>query len=179
MADKITAPFTPDQVQQLAAWQARDDVHEYTCVHRDEVSHRGDGALVPTVRGWICPFCDYTQDWSHAPLETSVLVWRVETNSAVGEYHTAMVPPGGSGCMSLHAVVVYQTPDGDGAGWWNWSVSNDHDDYMMEDAGRECGGAPSLEDAKRQVETLVVTYARTLAQAVGLSAFDRSSRLVP
>jgi hypothetical protein len=23
------------------------------------------GVLVPTVRGWICPFCDYKQNWAH------------------------------------------------------------------------------------------------------------------
>ena len=25
-----------------------------------------DHALVATVNGWICPTCDYTQDWAHA-----------------------------------------------------------------------------------------------------------------
>jgi hypothetical protein len=41
--------------------------HPYTCENRhDHPEVAGDkGILVPTVRGWICPFCDYTQDWAH------------------------------------------------------------------------------------------------------------------
>lgn len=27
--------------------------------------------LVPTINGWICPFCSYTQDWSHETGETN------------------------------------------------------------------------------------------------------------
>lgn len=42
-------------------------MHPYTCPHRhDHPELSGDkGILIPTVRGWICPFCDYTQDWAH------------------------------------------------------------------------------------------------------------------
>ena len=38
-------------------------MHPYTCGNRDDHPKvAGDkGVLVPTLRGWICPFCDYTQ----------------------------------------------------------------------------------------------------------------------
>lgn len=63
----VRAPFTPDQVVSLANWQADDNVHPFTCDNRDdEVTHPGKlGILLPTVRGWICPFCDYTQNWAY------------------------------------------------------------------------------------------------------------------
>lgn len=41
--------------------------HPFTCNNRsDHPIIAGDqGILVPTTRGWICPICDYTQDWAH------------------------------------------------------------------------------------------------------------------
>lgn len=67
--------FTPDEVAALAKNQTNEgrgpfeQRHPFTCANRGDGNHRhayGDlGALVPTVRGWICPFCDYTQDWAH------------------------------------------------------------------------------------------------------------------
>jgi hypothetical protein len=78
MADepKPTPPvFTPDEVVNLARRQTGDGLgpfqrtHPFTCPNRGDGAHRdvfGDlGALVPTVRGWICPFCDYGQTWAH------------------------------------------------------------------------------------------------------------------
>lgn len=74
--------FTKQQVERL--WQHQfgpwsspfDDnselparMHPYTCANRGDGNHSdigGDlGILVPTVNGWICPFCDYKQSWSH------------------------------------------------------------------------------------------------------------------
>ena len=67
--------FTPDEVANLAKYQTGETkfggfpMHPFTCPNRGDGDHRyafGDlGALVPTVRGWVCPFCDYTQDWAH------------------------------------------------------------------------------------------------------------------
>jgi hypothetical protein len=69
------AIFTPDEVANLARYQTGEGrgpferMHPFTCSNRGDGAHRdiyGDlGALVPTVRGWICPFCDYTQKWAH------------------------------------------------------------------------------------------------------------------
>ena len=55
----VRAPWTEEQVKNLQEWQASSTVHSFTC--RQNSLHQ----LVPTVRGWICPFCDYTQDWAH------------------------------------------------------------------------------------------------------------------
>ena len=56
------SPYDP------TGWQRSRKVHPFTCGDRaDHPVMDGDkGVLVPTVRGWICPFCDYTQDWAHS-----------------------------------------------------------------------------------------------------------------
>lgn len=69
--------FTPDEVAAMDAYQrgtgkwaepfAR--MHPFTCANRGDGKHRDNGidlgGLIPTVRGWICQFCDYKQDWAH------------------------------------------------------------------------------------------------------------------
>ena len=44
-------------------------MHPFTCPNRGDGKHFDNGidkgALIPTVRGWICQCCDYTQDWAH------------------------------------------------------------------------------------------------------------------
>lgn len=66
--------FTPDEVENLAHNQTSGAVHPFTCPNRGDGNHRdayGDlGALVASTRGWICPFCDYTQDWAHESSKT-------------------------------------------------------------------------------------------------------------
>ncbi len=61
--------FSADDVVALLRHQTSGQMHPFTCTNRGDGNHRdilGDkGALVPTVRGWICPFCDYTQGWAH------------------------------------------------------------------------------------------------------------------
>jgi hypothetical protein len=68
--------FTYEQVERLwkrqfGPWDGpfgnMRNVHPYTCGNRsDHPDMAGDkGVLVPTVHGWICPFCDYKQDWAH------------------------------------------------------------------------------------------------------------------
>jgi hypothetical protein len=60
--------FTPDEVAALDCFQEI-RFHPFTCPNRQDGNHRAAprdlGILVPTVRGWICPFCDYTQDWAY------------------------------------------------------------------------------------------------------------------
>ena len=60
----IQAPFSPQQVDQLNKWQSAGFVHEFACEYRSDSSH-GELPLVATVRGWICPYCEYTQPWAH------------------------------------------------------------------------------------------------------------------
>lgn len=65
MSDKITAPFTPAQVDALNRYQRLGDVHEFTCPN----DHNGaDRTLVATAMGWFCPHCFYTQVWAHAAM---------------------------------------------------------------------------------------------------------------
>ena len=52
----IKAPFTREQVEKLARWQAAGLVHPMTCLEDGDV-------LIPTARGMICPYCDYRQNW--------------------------------------------------------------------------------------------------------------------
>ena len=69
IANHLTeAPFTPEQVLALSRRQSDNNRHPYTCGNRtDHPFLNGDkGVLIPTVRGWICQFCDYTQDYAHA-----------------------------------------------------------------------------------------------------------------
>lgn len=55
--------WTPDQVDKLNEWQACGWVHEFTCPNRP---HEGSSVLVATVDGWVCPGCDFTQNWAHS-----------------------------------------------------------------------------------------------------------------
>lgn len=63
----IKAPWTFEQVTALNEYQRRGDFHPFTCGNRDDHPMvAGDkGVLIATTRGWICPYCDYTQDWAH------------------------------------------------------------------------------------------------------------------
>lgn len=72
-----TAPvqvFSPDDVVKLGKRQMDGKYHPYTCANRGDGKHGsayGDlGALIPTVNGWICPFCDYKQGWAHEVVKT-------------------------------------------------------------------------------------------------------------
>ena len=55
------APWTPDQVESLNAYQKSGVRHPFTC------GAPGCGAdLVASVHGWACPQCNlWTQDWCH------------------------------------------------------------------------------------------------------------------
>ncbi|MEK6886810.1 MAG: hypothetical protein AABW88_03180, partial [Nanoarchaeota archaeon] len=52
--------FTPEEVKNLQEWQDFGKVHEFTCGN-----DHCKTALIPTTRGWICSYCDYTQNWAH------------------------------------------------------------------------------------------------------------------
>lgn len=58
--------FTPEQVYNLNQYQIRGEFHPFTCGsgHRTEHPDK-EGILVATIYGWICPYCDYRQDWAH------------------------------------------------------------------------------------------------------------------
>ena len=73
----IKAPWTLNQVAGLNDYQRNGYTHPFTCGaedrsdrgHTEAAKRRGDrdsGLLEATLAGWICPACDYTQDWAHA-----------------------------------------------------------------------------------------------------------------
>lgn len=68
MSEKITAPWSMEQVLALTRFQTEALAHPFTCPNRHDhpVIFGDNGVLIPTVRGWICQCCDYTQDWAHA-----------------------------------------------------------------------------------------------------------------
>lgn len=62
-----TAPWNMEEVAALQAYQDAKFVHPFTCGARGDhpIVHGDKGVLIPTRGGWICQFCDYTQDWAH------------------------------------------------------------------------------------------------------------------
>lgn len=62
MSNIIKAPFTDEEVKNLNEFQKLGFVHVFTCGN----DHEGNRVLVATNKGWICPSCDYTQNWCHA-----------------------------------------------------------------------------------------------------------------
>lgn len=87
---KITAPFSPAQVQVFNERQVHVDgsmpIHPFTCPNRGEgitydaagtaddsgATHGAEGGdrgiLIATEAGWVCPHCGYRQDWAHAAM---------------------------------------------------------------------------------------------------------------
>lgn len=91
---KITAPWTGEQVNALNAYQTSGAMHPFTCGNRP---HEGDAEAVlqATSDGWVCTTatCGYTQDWAHAFMadpETLSLIQRIRTTGPdeMHVYHT-------------------------------------------------------------------------------------------
>ena len=53
--------FQPEEVESLNDFQMSGVMHPFTCGK----SHPEPRTLLATTRGWVCPVCDYTQDWAH------------------------------------------------------------------------------------------------------------------
>jgi hypothetical protein len=66
-----TAPWTPEEVRNLEAWQASPRFHPYTCTYcRDADGYplQDEHRLVPTTNGWRCPTCNMRQNWCYRPM---------------------------------------------------------------------------------------------------------------
>jgi len=74
---KIVAPWTPDTVDALNAFQAWGVMHPFTC---GIDSTHGTGKLHATEQGWKCTDseCDYRQNWAHAFMADRDFPVRVE-----------------------------------------------------------------------------------------------------
>jgi len=58
--------FSPEEVFRLNNYQHSGCFHPFTCGSDDRINHPdGEGLLVATIYGWICPYCDYRQNWAH------------------------------------------------------------------------------------------------------------------
>ncbi len=59
--------FTPEEVISLNEYQNSGAFHPFTCGgdRTDDQHLDGEGLLVATEAGWICPYCGYTQNWAH------------------------------------------------------------------------------------------------------------------
>ena len=65
MDNVVFAPWTQEQVDALNRWQGCGWVHPFTCGKNDHGYLNSQRTLVATKNGWVCPNCDYTQDWAH------------------------------------------------------------------------------------------------------------------
>ena len=62
--------FTLDEVKSLNAFQRAGVRHPFTCVYGRDANHLdGEGVLLATERGWVCLYCEYTQDWASATMK--------------------------------------------------------------------------------------------------------------
>lgn len=64
----LKAPWTQEQVDALNRFQESGQFHPFTCGSGNRCDDKhldGEGRLVATVDGWVCPYCDYKQDWAH------------------------------------------------------------------------------------------------------------------
>ena len=80
--ERLRAPFTPEQVAALNAYQASNQFHPFTCGDRSTPAHHARqaehpnedlGQLVAGPQGWTCPAtgCAYTQDWAWQDMVTA------------------------------------------------------------------------------------------------------------
>jgi len=63
MTSVVFTPWSDEQVEILNAYQNNSRLHEHTCLNDHGDLSR---TLIATNNGWICPNCDYTQDWAHS-----------------------------------------------------------------------------------------------------------------
>jgi hypothetical protein len=67
--EKLKMIFNAQEVKNLDDYQKAHQYHPFTCPNRGDGKHYDNGidlgGLIPTINGWICQYCDYTQDWAH------------------------------------------------------------------------------------------------------------------
>ena len=60
--------LTDEQIRSFNEYQRIQPFHPFTCGsgrRTDEYHLDGEGILVATENGLVCPYCDYRQDWCH------------------------------------------------------------------------------------------------------------------
>lgn len=72
----MEAPFNDDQIDKLNQFQSKGFFHPFTCgcgfgldaeqkSKCERLNGTGEGVLIATKDGWICPCGEYTQKWTH------------------------------------------------------------------------------------------------------------------
>jgi hypothetical protein len=56
--ETVNAPWTEEQMKILDDWQFNVQNHPYTCLEGHTLYVSRDG--------FVCPICEYTQDWCYA-----------------------------------------------------------------------------------------------------------------
>jgi hypothetical protein len=57
--DKVSAPFTDEQIKAFDEYQISGVFHEYTCLH----NHDGSRMLKAERDSLVCPTCGWKQTW--------------------------------------------------------------------------------------------------------------------
>lgn len=70
--ESIKSPWTEEQVILLNRFQNTANVHPFTCL----ICH--DTNLFARTDGWICPNCDYTQNWAMSLMMDIEFIERAE-----------------------------------------------------------------------------------------------------
>lgn len=74
--NQIKTPFSTEHVEKLNKYQQSGFFHPFTCCSAgdDETCERrngkGEGILIATNEGWVCPCGKYKQDWAHTFMGT-------------------------------------------------------------------------------------------------------------
>ncbi len=63
--ETIRPPWDLATVETLNSYQIDSGFHPFTCPASPH-GRKAKQFLLATSGGWICPDCDYTQDWAHA-----------------------------------------------------------------------------------------------------------------
>jgi len=70
---RMDVPFNDDQVQKLNEYQRNEFFHPFTCgggniennLDCERQNNKGEGILIATNEGWVCPCGKYKQNWAH------------------------------------------------------------------------------------------------------------------
>lgn len=69
--EKLTTPFSNEQVENLNKFQQSGMFHPFTCCSAgsaEKCERRNglsEGVLIATPEGWVCPCGEYKQNWAH------------------------------------------------------------------------------------------------------------------
>lgn len=69
--ERVEAPFTKEQLENIKNFQNGGGFHPFTCCSPKNISEcqrvsgENEGILIPTEQGFVCPCGKYKQNWCH------------------------------------------------------------------------------------------------------------------